>query len=423
MKRTYQQMLSQNIPVIFDGATGTQIQGFGLNDSDFGGHPGCNEMLCITRPDVITAIHASYLTAGANVIETNTFGANSIKLGEYGLADRCIEINKAAATLARKAVDAINDDVSRFVCASIGPTGYLPSSTGINTEKISFDTLADVFEEQAAGLIDGGVDILLLETMQDILEIRAALYGIQRLLRKRNSMVPIQVQVSLDTNGRMLLGSDIIAVLGAVAGFNPVAVGFNCNMGPVEMIPHVKMLLEQSPFPVTMLPNAGMPENVDGKAVYAMQPHDFAQAIEPMITREGVSITGGCCGTSPEHIRALAKALEGKRVAPRNPAAGTFVATGISGCNLELVRCPIIIGERLNTQGSKKTKELLLANNFGELNHIALEQASKGSSIIDLCVAVNERDDEQGTMSRLVSYLSQRGKHSVLHRLHGICGI
>ena len=402
----FQELLDERVPVIFDGAMGTQIQAQGIGPDDFEGHDGCNEILNLTRPDAIVEIHKRYLLSGANVIETNTFGANRIKLGDYGLSGRVHEINSAAAALARRAVMAACARHACLVCGTMGPTGRLPSAQGINREKTSFDEIAEVYKEQAAGLLDGGADMLLLETMQDLLEARAAMYGIRELLRERNQTIPLQVHSSIDSSGRTLLGGDIFAFLGAVGNLSPAAIGFNCGVGPIEMKPFIRQLLVESYCPVSMMPNAGMPENINGTAVYRMTPERFAAAIAPLVM-EGLSIVGGCCGTTPEHIRALSALLEGKKTAPRTVTRRTFVATGISGIALESPPKPVIIGERLNAQGSKKTKELVLAGNFDELYQIAREQAGRGA-LLDLCVAVNERDDEKETMAGVVAYLSQR---------------
>jgi len=408
MKNAYREMISARTPVIFDGAMGTQIQLHDIPQDDFHGHSGCNEILCLTRPDVIVDIHASYLNAGANVIETNSFGGNEIKLGEYDLDDKVYDINKAAALLARKAVSLAKNDRPCFVCGTMGPTGILLSSSSAGGEKPTFDEIALLFGRQAAALVDGGADILLLETMQDLLEVRAAIVGIRRMLDERALHVPLQVQITLDANGHMLLGSNVDAFCGAVANLHCDVIGFNCSTGPAEMTPWAEELLSKSNKPVSMLPNAGMPKNVDGKAVYDMDPKSFAQAVEKLVVDKGVSVVGGCCGTTPEHIKALAIQLADKKAALRSTMPRTFVATGLGGTDLELLKKPIIIGERLNAQGSKKTKELVLAKDFDELYQVALEQIDKGSGLLDLCVATTENDDEHKTMASLVSFLSER---------------
>jgi 5-methyltetrahydrofolate--homocysteine methyltransferase len=404
----FQRLIQQRFPIIFDGAMGTQIKMRSPSKEDFQGHDGCVEILNITRPELIEDIHREYLLAGAHVVETNTLGANSIKLGEYNLSDRSYEINAAAARVARKAADSAGGGLLRLVCGSLGPTGHVRLSGSPGAEPMSFDNLANVFSVQARGLIDGNADMLLLETQQDLWEIRAAIYGIRKVMRDINRSVPLLVQVSMDAGGRMLLGSDVMAFFGAVGNFTPAALGLNCGLGPREMRPHIEELLKHSPCPVSMMPNAGIPRNIDGKAVYDMPPDEFVGAIVPLVKEQGLAVVGGCCGTTPDHIRALSRALEGVKVAPRKTKALTFVSAGITGIALEEVKKPIIIGERLNAQGSKKTKELVLADDFEELYHVALDQAKNGAAVIDLCMAINERDDEKQTMARLVSFLTQR---------------
>ncbi|MGA2506862.1 MAG: homocysteine S-methyltransferase family protein [Chitinispirillaceae bacterium] len=405
-------MIQKRVPVIFDGAFGTQVQKTELGAADFGGRQGCNEILNLSRPDAVRKIHEEYVEAGANVIETNTLGANGPKLAENGLTGKVYEINMAGAALARHVVDqAVAAGRHVCVCGSLGPTGFLPSSKEKTLSGASFDALADIFEAQACGLIDGGVDLLLIETAQDLLEVRAALYGIHRLFGKRNSKVPVQVQVTMDANGRMLLGSDPQAFLGAAASMGADAVGFNCGIGPGEMAPLIERLLTLTDLPIAMQANAGMPVNIDGAAVYKMGPVEFADVCAPLVIQKGLAIVGGCCGTTPDHIHELSRRLKGKKVGDRMavpPPKACFCATGISGVNLEIIARPVIIGERLNTQGSKKTKELVLARNWEDLNGLALEQAGRTCALLDLCVAVNERDDEADSMKTLVSFLSDR---------------
>jgi 5-methyltetrahydrofolate--homocysteine methyltransferase len=407
MSDTYTRLLADKRAVIFDGAMGTEIQKAGVVDSDYRGHAGCSEMLNITRPDVIESIHAAYLTAGATVVETNTFGASRPKLDEYGLGDRVIEINRRGAQIARAAVDGGSWDGPRLVCGSIGPTGYLPSSTDPQLGGVSFDSLASLFAEQAQGLIAGGADILLIETSQDLLEVRAAAIGIQRACAQANRRLPMQIQATMDTAGHMLLGSDIAAFLGAAAGMGATALGCNCSAGPAEMLRLARQLLQWSETPVAMIPNAGMPRNVDGAAVYDMAPDAFAAEMVHAV-RAGVRIVGGCCGTSPEHIAALAHAVADIGIARRERAGRAFLGTGISGRDLESEPRPFVIGERLNTQGSRKTRELVRERNFDELYHSAREQIARGAAVLDICMASNETEDEGDLMEELTGYLSER---------------
>ncbi|MDG5817100.1 homocysteine S-methyltransferase family protein [Chitinispirillales bacterium ANBcel5] len=405
----YLQMVKNGIPLIYDGATGTEIQKMNPQKEDYGAHEGCCEYLNLTRPDIIGQIHRSYLRAGANIIETNTFGGSRPKLQEFGLADRCYEINKAAATVARESITSANPSKPAFVSGSIGPTGFLPSSTDETLSKITFDELVEIFKEQGRGLLDGGVDLFLIETSQDLLEVRAAIYALRSLMSEVGTTIPLQVQVTMDAAGHMLLGSDTKAFMGAVASMKPDVLGLNCSTGPDEMLPIVKDLITLSPLPISILPNAGLPLNIEGKAVYDMDPATFSKKVAPMVTELGVSIVGGCCGTSPEHIEKLSRALEGKKVAGRSlPQKTCYLSTGISGIDLERVEIPRIIGERLNTQGSKKTREFAAAKNYDELYQIALNQVNHGSALLDLCMAANEIENEKGSMLTLIDHLKDR---------------
>lgn len=408
MQHAYLKMLREHTPVIFDGALGTEIQKAEPSQEDFGQHQGCNEILNVNNPDLIKKIHTDYLQAGANVIETNTFGANKPKLEEFGLAEKVYEINRAAARIARDAVELAGEDIPRFVCGAIGPTGFLPSSSDESLSRITFDQLLDMYEEQCRGLLDGGADFLLIETSQDLLEVRAALFAFRRYFEKTGVQVPVQVQVTMDSSGHMLLGSNVEAFLGAVVSMGADIVGLNCSTGPDEMAPWVEKLLQLSSVPVSMLPNAGLPENENGKAVYRMNPGTFASKLLSLVSEKGVSVVGGCCGTTPEHIRSLSDALMDKKVASRKAQNTCFLSTGISGIDLERIGRPGIIGERLNTQGSRKTKQYVADRNFDELHHLALDQISKGCVLLDVCVAANERDDEAEMMSSVVDYLKDR---------------
>lgn len=269
--------------LIYDGAMGTSIQRYKLSAQDFGGEHlnGCNDYLVITRPDVIEAIHSSFLAVGCEVIETNTFRSNRITLAEYGLQDRVLEINRAAAQLARRVADkfAAETGIPRYVAGSIGPSGKLPSSDDPDLSNITFDELAEVFAEQARGLVEGGVDVVLVETSQDILEVRAAVYGITRYFQESGNRVALQVQVTLDVSGKMLLGTDIAAALTILEALPVDVIGLNCSTGPEHMREPIRYLVEHSTKPISVLPNAGLPLNVDGEAVYPLQPQPFAHML------------------------------------------------------------------------------------------------------------------------------------------------
>jgi 5-methyltetrahydrofolate--homocysteine methyltransferase len=407
--RAYLDALAAKV-MVFDGAMGTEIQKRALTPADYGGDElaGCNDVLVIQQPEVIEAIHASYLEAGCDVIETCTFRANRLTLAEYGLAARAAEINRAAATLARRVADRFAArGHRRFVAGSIGPSGKLPSSSDPELSRISFDELADVFAEQAEALINGDCDLLLVETSQDMLEVKAALMGIQDAFTRTRRKIPVQVQVTLDPNGRMLLGTDISAVLATLERMPVDVVGVNCSTGPEDMRAPLAWLGEHSSLPLSCLPNAGLPVNVDGTAVYPLQPAEFAREMAEFAARFGLNAIGGCCGTTPEHIRQLAAAVGAARPRRRTVQPAPVVSSGITSAGLVQDPKPMLIGERLNAQGSKKMKELLLAEDYDGVAALAREQIAGGAHTLDLCVAMTERRDEVYLMSQVVRKLSQ----------------
>lgn len=385
---------------------GTQLQGMMLSDADFGGHIGCNEALNIWRPEIIEQVHVSYAVAGAQVLETNTFGANRFKLAEYGLADRLTEVNREAVNIARKSARK-NGGPAPIVCGCMGPTGIVPSTMDAQQRIEMFEQLASSYDEQASVLVQAGCDLLLLETMQDLLEVRAALVAFYRNEKLRS--VPVMVQISMDQGGHMLYGSDVSAFVAAVAWYPMAAIGLNCNTGPSQMRTNVLELLKISPVPVSIAPNNGMPDNVNGAAHYSMTPDAFVGEVASMVINDGVAIVGGCCGTTPEHIARLVSEIGNVSIGRKELIKSRcFVSAGLAGIDLCSVSRPIIIGERLNAQGSKKTKEFLLARNMHELSLIGEEQQLRGSAVLDLCVAVNEEDNEISAMSGLVTFLSSR---------------
>ncbi len=403
----------QDHVLIFDGAMGTSIQRYNLTAEDFGGeqYNGCNDYLVITRPDVIEAIHASFLEVGSEVIETDTFRSNRHTLSEYGLADKVLDINRAAAQIARRVADryAAETNIPRYVAGSIGPSGFLPSSDDPDLSNVTFDQLADLFYEQAQGLVEGGVDVLLIETSQDILEVRAAVHGIQRYFADSGNRIPIQVQVTLDVSGRMLLGTDIAAAVAILESLPVDVIGLNCSTGPEHMRTPIKYLVENSTKPISVLPNAGLPINVDGEAVYPMKPEPFAQMLSEFVDW-GVSCVGGCCGTTPEHLSELIRQVR-KDNAMRKPKTRQvqhppMVASAMTAQSLLQNPGPTLIGERVNSQGSRAAKRLLLADDYDGLLNIALEQVEGGAHILDVCVALTERADEAEQMRKLVKKLA-----------------
>jgi 5-methyltetrahydrofolate--homocysteine methyltransferase len=396
--------------LVFDGAMGTQIQGHQLKAAEFGGKEGANDLLVLTRADLIESIHARYYAAGCDVVETNTFQSNRLKLDEYGLGHRTYETNLRAAVTARRAAERFaTPDRPRFVAGSIGPTGMLPSSSDPALSNVTPDALERIFAEQARGLVDGGVDALILETQQDILELRAAVLAADAVRRAAARDVFIIAQPTLiDANGRMLLGTDIGSALATLERLPCDAIGLNCSTGPAEMRESVRFLAERSSKPISVLPNAGMPENENGRAVYRLSPEGLADALAGFVRDFGVEMVGGCCGTTPDHLRAVAARIAAtppKRRARGRPAA--VLSSAMKAVPLDMDPRPLVVGERVNAQGSKKVKELLLADDFPGLLRIARDQVEGGAHVLDVCVALNERDDEAAQMRTLVRLLAQ----------------
>ena len=410
--RRYLDAIADHV-LIYDGAMGTSIQRYNLTADDFGGevYNGCNDYLVITRPDVIEAIHASFLAVGSEVIETNTFRANRLTLAEYRLQDRVLEINRAAAQLARRVADrfAAETGIPRYVAGSIGPSGKLPSSDDPDLGNITFDALADVFYEQAQGLVEGGADVLLVETSQDILEVRAAVVGINRYFQDAGVRIPLQVQITLDTSGRMLFGTDIASALATLEALPIDVIGLNCSTGPEHMAEPVRYLVEHSARPISVLPNAGLPINVEGEAVYPMQPDPFAHMMSEFVDW-GVNVVGGCCGTTPEHLAKLVAQVKGtpeltRKPPARQPAKEPRASSGMRATALRQSPPPTLIGERLNSQGSRKIKRLLLEEDYDGILQVAQEQVEAGAHILDVCVALTERADEAEQMKKVVKKL------------------
>nr|HET6905142.1 homocysteine S-methyltransferase family protein [Ktedonobacteraceae bacterium] len=412
--------LAQRV-LIYDGAMGTNIQSYQLSAEDFGGPAteGCNEYLVLTRPSIIEEIHTGFLEAGCDVIESDSFTASRLKLDEYGLGKLTHEVNFTSARLARQLADRYSTPAQpRFVAGSIGPTGMLPSSDDPMLSNITYQQLAEIFREQAAALLEGGVDVLLIETSQDILEVRATITGMRRAMQQVGRNVPIQAQVSLDTSGRMLLGTDIAAVMTTLIALRVDIIGLNCSTGPEHMREPVRFLAENCPLPISTIPNAGIPLNVNGLAVYPMEPEPMAAALRDFITEFGVNIVGGCCGSSHEHLQAIVRAC---RNAPRRPRPiadnnlndkdftrimPPFVSSGIRATALQQDPPPLLVGERVNSQGSRKAKQALLTDDYDTLLTIGREQVEGGAHILDMCVALTERTDEAEQMAKTVKKLS-----------------
>jgi 5-methyltetrahydrofolate--homocysteine methyltransferase len=396
--------------LFYDGGMGTQLQARDLTADDFGGkrYEGCNDVLSLTRPDVVEAIHTAYFEAGADGVETNSFQASRLRLEEWGLADRTLEINRAAAAIARRVADRFEaaDRRPRFVVGSIGPSGMLPSSEDPDLGRKSLDDLRPIFAEQAQGLIEGGADVLILETCQDILEMKAQVLGARDAIAATGRPVPIQCSVTLDPSGRMLLGTDIRGALATLEAMRVDIIGLNCSTGPDLMRDSVRWLGQNASTPVHCIPNAGLPINDGGRAFYPMLPEPMAATLREFVVENGVNIVGGCCGTTPDHIRALVAAI-GRRAPTPRPGRGPWsVSSGMTATTLRQEPAPMIIGERLNTQGSRKVKQIVLDDRLEELIPIARGQVEGGAHTLDVCLALTERTDELQQMRRLVRKLA-----------------
>ena len=395
--------------IVFDGAMGTSLQTQNLTADNFGGEKtnGCNDYLVISYPQAVEKVHRSFLDVGVDVIETCTFRSNRLTLGEYGLAEQVSLINETAARLARRLADEYSTpEHPRFVAGSMGPSGKLPSMNDPELSNITFDELAEIFSEQAEGLIRGGVDLLLIETSQDILEVKAIIDGIQRAFIRTGKQLPIQAQITLDTTGRMLLGTDISAVLAILEKLPIDVIGMNCSTGPDFMREPIRYLGENSTLPISCIPNAGLPLNIDGLAVYPLEPEPFAEALYEFATKNGVSVVGGCCGTTPDHLKLLVE-----KVAPLPPASREAdlpprLASAIQAQPMQQEPAPFFIAERLNTQGSRAFKKLVLDDDFESILTLAQQQMESGAHGLDLCVALTERADETETMQRLIKTIA-----------------
>ena len=406
--RRYLDALDQRV-LLFDGAMGTNLDRQHLTAEHFGGEKtaGCNDCLVLTYPQAVETVHRSFLQAGADVLETDSFRSNRLTLAEYSMSERVYEVNHTAASLARRLADEYSTpEKPRFVAGSIGPSGKLISADDPQMSDISFDDLADVFREQAVGLIDGGVDLLLIETSQDILEVKAAVFGIKAAFTETGQVLPIQTQITLDTTGRMLMGTDIAAARAILEGVGVDVIGLNCSTGPDYMREPIRYLTEHSQLPISCIPNAGLPLNVDGQAVYPMEPEQFADILLSFVDDFGVRVIGGCCGTREDHIALLNERLNRSRPKPQTPLPLAELASPVQAVSMEQEPAPFLIGERLNTQGSRKFKRIIMAEDYDTIINMARQQVESGAHGLDLCVALTERSDEVDLMRALVKKLS-----------------
>jgi 5-methyltetrahydrofolate--homocysteine methyltransferase len=366
------------------------VQDENLTADDFGGQhlEGCNELLAVTRPDLIARMHEDFLKVGVDALETATFGSFSTVLTEYGIADRAHEITLAAARIARDVANSFEGDGRpRFVAGSIGPGTKLPS-----LGHISFVELRNTYEEHARALIEGGVDLLLIETCMDLLQIKSAMQGGRRAMKALGREVPIQVQVTMETTGRMLVGTEIGAALTALLAMKPDVIGINCATGPAEMQEHLRHLSQHSPIPISVLPNAGLPSVVDGRTHYDLTPAQLADFHRHHVQDLGIRVVGGCCGTTPEHLRQVVEAVRNITPARRSPIQEPSVTSLYSPVTLKQDNSVLYIGERTNANGSRAFRDAMLAGDWDTCTKMANEQIREGAHVLDVCVDYVGRD-------------------------------
>ncbi|HEY6251462.1 MAG TPA: homocysteine S-methyltransferase family protein, partial [Candidatus Angelobacter sp.] len=396
--------------VFYDGAMGTQIQERHPSLDDFWGNENCSEVLVLSRPDMIKDIHAAYFKVGADVVETDTFGGTSIVLGEFNLQDKVHEINKRAAELAREvAADFSTPEKPRFVAGSIGPTTKLPS-----LGHIGYDAMWKSYYDQVLGLIDGGVDLLLIETAQDILQAKIALAAVFDGMKAAGKRLPVQMQVTLLETGAMLLGTDIGAAETALEPFDCEIIGLNCSTGPKEMNDSVRYLAHNAPKEISVLPNAGLPENVGGVAHYRLTPQELAEYHKKFITEYGVRVVGGCCGTTPLHIKTVVDACANLEPAKREVEVTPAASSAYSMVPLDLEPKPLIVAEEMNTTTRvEHFKNMVRAGKYDDIVALAKKLVSEGSHMLDLCCAI-VGEDEKGYISSILDKVATRVPAPVL---------
>ncbi len=395
--------------LVCDGAMGTMLQRAGLTVDDFAGKDGCNEILCETRPKAVADVHAAYFAAGADIVETNSFGSTSLVLAEYGIADRAYDLSRLSAQIARQVADSYSTtDWPRFVAGSVGPTTKL-----VTLGHVSWDDLFASYATQMRGLIDGGADFLLIETAQDLLGVKCAVLAARRAMEESGREVPIFTQLTIETTGTMLVGTDVTAALPALEAIEPDGIGLNCATGPDLMQEHVRFFGQNASRFVSVQPNAGLPRNEGGVATYDLKPEMLADFQERFVREFGVSLVGGCCGTTPAHIAAVAKRVRSEPVKsfygrPRpEPKVGGQASSLYVPVPLIQEPAPLIVGERSNANGSKKFRELLLREDFEGLVEVGREQVAEGAHLIDVCTAYVGRDEVRDMREVLRRYATQ----------------
>jgi 5-methyltetrahydrofolate--homocysteine methyltransferase len=378
--------------VVYDGAMGTNIQKRNPTLDDYWNKENCSEVLVLSRPDIIRDIHADFFRVGCDIVETDTFGGSSIVLGEFELRDKVHEINLKAAQLAKEVAEQFSTkDHPRFVAGSMGPTTKLPS-----LGHIGFDAMVASYEEQAAALIEGGVDLLLIETAQDLLQAKIATIGVLEAMRRAGKRLPVQVQVTLQESGTMLLGTEIGAALTTLEPFDVDAIGLNCATGPKEMNDAVRYLALNSTKEVSVLPNAGLPQNVGGHAVYKLSPEDLAEYHRHFVKDYGVRIVGGCCGTTPEHLKAVVDAVSGVEPAKREVKRVGAASSAYTTVPLDLEPKPLIVAEEMNTTTRvEHFRKLVQGKKYDDILGLAKKLVNEGSHMLDLCCAIVGEDEKE----------------------------
>ncbi len=402
MRETFTDWLREKI-VIFDGAMGTSLQMQNLSADDFWGKDGCNEYLVLTKPQAVQKVHAGFLEVGCEVIETDTFGSTRIVLAEYDLAEKTYDLNLKAAQLARSVARDFSNGKPRYVAGSIGPTTKLPS-----LGHISFDAMAEAYREQARGLIEGEVDVLLIETCQDLLQTKAALAGVFSAMGELRKRLPVMAQVTIESSGTMLLGTEIGAALTVLEPYDLISIGLNCATGPREMNDAVRYLGDNCTKMISCLPNAGMPKNVGGKAAYQLTPEELAQYLKQYALDYGLNMVGGCCGTTPAHLAKVVQAIDGLKPKIRERSSVAAAASIYFSTPLVQEPRPLIVGEEMNTTTrNPKFKELVTQEKYDDILMMAKRLVNEGSHILDLCVAV-VGGDEKHYMEETVKMLATR---------------
>ncbi len=387
MTATLREVLGTRI-LIADGAMGTMLQAQDPSLDDFDGYEGCNEILNVTRPDIVKAVHRAYYEAGSDLVETNTFGANLAALDEYEIPERIAELAEAGARLARAVADEMTTaERPRWVLGSVGPGTKLPT-----LGHISYQAIRDGYQTQVAAMITGGIDAVQVETSQDLLQTKAAVLGAKRAIAASGKDIPVFASVTVETTGTMLLGSEIGAALAALEPLGVDVVGLNCATGPAEMSEHLRYLAQHARTNLSVMPNAGLPELTADGARYPLTPGGLAEALTRYARDYGLALVGGCCGTTPDHIRAISEALGRQPVAARSPQPEPAVASLYSEVTLSQDTSYLAIGERTNANGSKAFREAMLAERWDDCLDIAKAQAREGAHLLDLCVDYVGRD-------------------------------